>query len=114
MAGPIRSAVLGAGSLPVGTGQRTVLTVPAGITYILKDCLVMNTNATAQLCLVQVQRAGVQPMAVVIQSLTQNQTVHVLAGTVLVAGDQLVVACSLGGMNYWLSGTRLTGVAEVP
>lgn len=113
MSGPIRSAVIAAAVIP-DTTLVTLLTVPSGITYIVKDLMVYNAAAAAQPASVFAVHGNGAAGYFCNGSINSGATVHVVAYTVLGPGDKLLCGVGTGNVHVWVSGTRLTGTAPFP
>lgn len=90
----------------------TAFTVPTGQTWILKNILATNNAAAAQVVQASVFNSGaVFGVDVINQSVNAGITIERILQVVMQPGDNLLLAVATGNVVYWISGTKLLGVA---
>jgi hypothetical protein len=108
---PTRSTRL-ASLIPAPGVATSALTVPAGMTYLIKDVLVSNFAGAGDTVDVYAQDgAGVQGRLFMNQAVPTITRAEWSGFVALNAGDQLFVRSVQGSTHFWVSGTKLVGVA---
>jgi len=108
---PTRSAKLFSVHPLAGVGTNAVA-VPAGYTYIVKSATVFNTGGVADTIYVQ----GVDPVVNIAPFwqayvLPAGAFVRWDGWVVLAPADYILVLSTTGASLFWMSGTKLLGVA---
>jgi hypothetical protein len=107
----VRSAVLAIGK-PAAATYTVLGTVPAGQTWILKSIVVLNRGAVADTVTVQGAHAGAIAANLLNAAvLAAGASVAQDSWLVLQPGDILAVYATAGVSDFWVSGTKLSGVA---
>lgn len=109
---PVRTARLAAGSTGAASASTVAYVCPAGKTAILKD-LRLSIHVAPPVFLVVALHSGPTFVNVLVTSVTEGNGVRSpQVYLVLEPGDELIVqADKAAGVNYWLSGTELEGIA---
>jgi hypothetical protein len=108
---PTRSATLAVVTPPANT-LTTLLTVPAGMTYIVKSAHLYSTGGAADTVYLFAQRPGpLFGMMLDGAVVAAGGTLEWSGWLVLAPADTLVAQSVQGGTHFWVSGTKLTGVA---
>lgn len=105
-----RSSRLAAGANFGGT--LTVLTVPAGETWLLKSVIVYNRNAAAQDVTVFAVDHVIGSQGNIIRAIALGAATRAewFGWMVLQPGDIVSIINANAQVDYWVSGTRLLGV----
>ena len=109
-----RSGVLGRMNSVSGANVYTLFTVPAGMTYIVKDVMIQNQTAGVLKVIVWLQDAGDTVEGVIQElSMAARQVVHWQGWGAAGPGDKMTVFIDVAtpGANVWASGAKLPGVA---
>lgn len=109
-----RSGVLGRMNSTVGTNVFTLFTVPAGMTYIVKDVAIQNQSGITTKVVVWIQNPG-DTIECVLQErdMPAREIQHLQGWWAAGPGDQFIVdvnaAGGVAGVNVWASGAALPG-----
>lgn len=108
---PTRSTKLASIKPGVAT-YTTLLTVPDGQTYLVKDVGVANNGGVADTIYVQgLDATGVAGPLIWNTSVPANSAIHWQGWVALNPGDKLLVYSLTGNSHFWISGTKLPGIA---
>jgi len=110
---PVRTKLLAAGRVSTAT-TTVVYTVPAGETAILKSIKLANVNTTTAVTAVILMDAGAFNQTIFQRHfLDANTDDYVDLWVVCPPGCEIAILLNTAiGVNFWLSGTELEGVAD--
>lgn len=108
---PIRTAQFFSGVV-AGAGNNTIFTVPAGVTWLLKNVRLTNNSNVGELtaCLINPATGGFVDLIDGV-TLGAQQSVEWAGFVVMLAGDRLRIFSANGTTSGWISGTKMPGVA---
>jgi hypothetical protein len=108
-----RSAVLGHFQSTVSVLSGNVFTVPAGQTWIVKSVVTLNGNGSSSAAVVSVSTTPTAMGVYLVNKTLAGVTADYWEGwVVMVPGDVLAVLAGLDNVRFWISGTKLIGVAS--
>lgn len=108
---PVRVSKLGS-VIPASNVQTTLFTVPAGFTYLVKDVIIVNTSGVADTASAWAQDAGGTRGATIYNaSLASGGRTELQTLIAMGPGDTFIVFSNAGPSSFWVSGTKLPGVA---
>lgn len=108
---PVRSTKLASIKPPANVVTQAFV-VPAGMTYLVKDILVQNAGGASEIATVALQDPGGLIVDVIAGFVVSAGLNSEWSGWVaLNPGDQLTVKASVGNLTFWVSGTKLPGIA---
>lgn len=106
------SACLGRGRIAAGSGG-IALQCPAGKTLIVKSINLVSHAAESNLCYISVTKATGGPFVLVARGeLTTLVPLEWQGWIVLMPDDQMYWNTSFGPVDYWISGSVLSGIAD--
>lgn len=110
---PVRTKLLTSGRSSSSTAS-VIYTVPADETAIIKDILLCNINAsTTTTIALAADTAANDKTLLWEEGLVARKTLHIVLWLVLLPGYELTLSNAASvGVNFWVSGTELEGVAD--
>lgn len=109
----VRSLVLAQATL-AAAGSQLVATCPPGITYLVKGIQVLNANTASATVNIVIIRPGGATVYLFQKTVQAGARDGAVGWDVMEPGDTLYFVASVGSVSFWVSGSRLQGVAPRP